>query len=203
MIHPYKPVLKTLCLSFLIVFFCASCSKIGVDLVPLSGSLTKTVGSDLPGAFQTHESKEIDFSDFRGKAIVLVFGYTHCPDICPTTMQHWQQVFTALPSHTANAAQFIFVTVDPDRDSAELLAGYMDYFDPRFLGFHAEKNTIKALLSELHTFARKVPSRTPGQYSMDHSGSAYLIDASGLLVDEIPYGTDVSNSAMRLSRVVP
>ena len=195
--------MKTLSLLFILSIFSTSCSQQGAGSIPQSGSLSKIVGSDLPGTFETHDRIGIELRDYRGKAIVLTFGYTQCPDVCPTTMQHWQQVFATLAPGTAESAQFIFVTVDPDRDSAELLAGYMDYFDPRFLGFHAEKNTIKALLSELHTFARKVPSRTPGQYSMDHSGSAYLIDASGLLVDEIPYGTGVSNSAMRLSRVVP
>lgn len=167
-----------------------------------SGSLSKTVGNDLPGTFEIHGRQGMEFSDCREKTIVLAFGYTQCPDVCPTTTQHWQQVFATLTTEKAESAQFIFVTVDPDRDSPELLADYMEYLDARFLGFHAEKKTLNTLLGELHTFARKVPSRTPGQYSMDHSGSAYLIDSSGSLVDEIPYGTGVSSSATRLSKVI-
>lgn len=196
------PAIKALSLSILLSIFSVACSQQGAEGIPDSGSLRKIVGSDLPGTFETQNKKGIELRDYRGKTIVLTFGYTQCPDVCPTTMQHWQQVFETLGPEKTESAQFVFVTVDPDRDTPELLAGYMEYFDARFLGLHSDKNTIKALLSELHTFARKVPSRTPGQYSMDHSGSAYLIDSSGLLADEIQYGTSVSSSATRLNNIL-
>lgn len=160
------------------------------------------IGHSVVGSFAAHNQPEVRLSDYRGKAVVLVFGYTQCPDICPTTLQHWQSVFSTFSEAEAARAQFVFVTVDPARDTPELLSQYMNFFNPSFAGLHANKKTLDTLLEELHIFARKVPSRTPGQYSMDHSGSAFLIDSTGVLIEELPFGTGVEQSQLKLGQLI-
>jgi len=134
--------------------------------------------------------------------VTLVFGYTACPDICPTAVQHWNEVFRSLSKADQTKARFVFVTVDPVRDTANRLAAYLEYFHPDFVGVHLEKKSIDGLLSELNTFARKVPSRSPGQYVMDHSAWTYLIDRSGRLVDELPFNVDFQTRRARLLQAI-
>ncbi len=159
-------------------------------------------GSDLRNVFVTHQGTEVSFDDYRGTSLVLVLGYISCPDVCPTTLQRWQQVFQSLPEQAAEQLQLLMLTVDPARDTPALLGQYLAHFDPRFVGLSSDSETLSSLLSELHTFARKVPSRVPGQYNIDHSGSAYLINTEGQWVDEVPFNADSQATLLQLTRLL-
>jgi protein SCO1/2 len=125
-----------------------------------------------------HNGKLRHLEDFRGKAVVLFFGFTHCPDICPTTLAETAAALKQLGAD-AERVQVLFITVDPERDTAEALAKYVTAFDPRFLGLRGDAQATQRAAREFKVFYEK---RKSGEsYSMDHSGQSYVIDPQGRL----------------------
>jgi len=116
--------------------------------------------------------------DFRGKAVVLFFGFTHCPDVCPTTLADMAQAMRQL-GVDAERVQVLFVTVDPERDTEEALAKYVPAFDPRFLGLRGDLEATRRAAQEFKVYFEKRPGKTPGEYSIDHSAQSYVIDPQG------------------------
>jgi protein SCO1 len=129
-------------------------------------------------ALTDHHGKPTTLADFKGKVVVMFFGYTQCPDVCPTTMAEMAGVMKALGPQ-ADQVQVLFVTVDPERDTRELLAQYVPAFDPRFLGLYGDAAQTAAVAKEFKVFYAKVPGKTPGSYSMDHSAGSYVFDKQG------------------------
>jgi len=127
-----------------------------------------------------HTGKLRHLEDFRGKAVVLFFGYTHCPDVCPTTLADAAQAMKALGPE-ADRVQVLFVTVDPERDTREVLARYVTAFDPRFLGLYGDAEATKRAAKEFKIYYEKRPESVPGSYSVDHSSQTYVIDPQGRL----------------------
>jgi protein SCO1 len=127
-----------------------------------------------------HDGRPRTLADFRGKAVVLFFGYTHCPDVCPTTLA---DVAGALKSFGPDAArvQVLFVTLDPERDTREILAGYVTAFDPSFIGLSGDAAATQRVAKEFKIFYEKRPGRAPGAYTMDHSAQTYVLDGGGRL----------------------
>ena len=119
-------------------------------------------------------------ADFRGKVVVLFFGYTHCPDVCPTTLAELSQVMKAL-GPDADRVQVLFVTVDPERDTPAVLARYMAAFDPRFLGLYGDAAATRRAAKEFKVFYEKQEGSSPGEYTTDHSAGSYVIDPRGRL----------------------
>lgn len=119
-------------------------------------------------------------ADFRGKAVMLFFGYTHCPDICPTTLVSMRDTLKHLGAD-ANRIQVLFVTLDPARDTPAVLGQYVPWFDPAFLGLWGDEATIAALARDYKIFYAKQPGKEPGSYSVDHSASSYAFDPAGRL----------------------
>jgi protein SCO1/2 len=119
-------------------------------------------------------------ADYRGKAVVLFFGYTQCPDVCPTTLAALAETMKAL-GPDADRVQVLFVTVDPDRDTAELLKAYVPAFDPRFVGLRGDAAALEAVAKEFKVIYQKVPGATPTTYTVDHSAGTYLFDPQGRL----------------------
>ena len=117
-------------------------------------------------------------ADFRGKAVVVFFGYTQCPDVCPTTLAMLADVMKRL-GPDADRVQVLFVTVDPERDTPELLANYVPAFDPRFLGLRGDAEATARTAKEFRVIYQKQPGATPGSYSMDHSAGLFLFDTQG------------------------
>lgn len=117
-------------------------------------------------------------ADFHGKAVLLFFGFTQCPDVCPTTLARAAQVMKLLGSK-AERLQVIFVTIDPERDTPELLRNYTRAFDPRFIALHADLPTTAKTAQEFKVFYEKVP--TGSSYTMDHTAIMYAIDQLGRL----------------------
>lgn len=116
--------------------------------------------------------------DFKGKVVVVFFGFTQCPDVCPTTMTEMANVMTQL-GPDADKVQVLFVTVDPERDTQELLAAYVPNFDKRFLGLYGDMAATQKIAKEFKIFFQKVPGTTPGSYSIDHTAGSYVFDPEG------------------------
>ena len=131
-------------------------------------------------ALTGHDGKPRTLADFRGKAVVLFFGYTHCPDICPTTLVDMAEAMKKLGKDAARV-QVLFVTVDPERDTPEVLAKYVPAFDPTFLGLSGDAAATQRAAQEFKIFYEKRPGSTPSSYTIDHSGQSYVIDPQGRL----------------------
>ncbi len=129
-------------------------------------------------ALTDHTGKLRTLADFKGKAVLVFFGFTHCPDVCPTTMAEMANVMKQLGPQ-ADRVQVLFVTVDPERDTPELLAKYVPAFDPRFLGMTGDKAAIEKVTKEFRVFYQKVPGKEPGSYTMDHTAGSYVFDPQG------------------------
>ena len=126
--------------------------------------------------------------DFAGKAVVVFFGYTQCPDVCPTTLQELQQVKRLLGAD-GDRLQAVFVTVDPERDTPELLQAYMASFDPSFVALRPGPEQLQALLKDFKIYAKKVDGKTATSYTMDHSAQSYIYDPQGRLRLYSRYGS--------------
>ena len=129
-------------------------------------------------ALTDHYGRPRTLGDFRGKVVVLFFGFTHCPDVCPTTLADLAGAVKTLGAD-ADRVQVLFVTVDPERDTAEALANYVTAFDPRFLGLHGDEAAIRRTAQEFKIYYEK--RKTGDSYSVDHSGQSYVIDPQGRL----------------------
>lgn len=164
---------------------------LAVSLVALLGltACSKPVAQfdsvDITGADYAHDFHLTDASgrpralaDYRGKVVMLFFGYTQCPDVCPTTMADLKSVMQALGPES-DRVQVLFVTLDPERDTAALLAQYVPAFDPRFVGLRGDDATTEATAKEFKVFYQKVPGTVPGSYTLDHTAGTYVFDAAG------------------------
>lgn len=131
-------------------------------------------------ALTDHLGKARTLADFRGKAVVLFFGFTQCPDICPTTLADAAAAIKSLGS-AADRVQVLFVTLDPERDTQEILSGYVQAFDPRFIALRGDLEATGAAAREFKVFFEKRPGDSPGSYSVDHSAQTYVLDPAGRL----------------------
>lgn len=132
-----------------------------------------------------HHGKPRTLADFRGKVVTVFFGFTHCPDVCPTTLAEMAQVMKELGSD-ADRLQVLFVTVDPERDTQEVLSRYVPSFNPSFLGLHGNAEQTARAAREFKIFFQKQPSG--GGYSVDHSAGTYILDQQGRLRLYAQYG---------------
>lgn len=152
-------------------------------------------GVDLTGAKYARELQlpDIDgrsrsLADFKGKVVVVFFGFTQCPDVCPTTMAELAQVKKAL-GPDGDKVQGVFVTVDPDRDTPELLKAYLGSFDPSFVALRGSAEQLKATAQEFKVYYAKVPGKTPESYTMDHTAASFLFDTEGRIRIFSRYGS--------------
>ncbi len=125
-----------------------------------------------------HTGKPRHLQDFRGKAVVLFFGFTHCPDVCPTTLAEMSQALKQI-GPDAERVQVVLVTVDPERDTQDALAKYVTAFDPRFLGLYGDLEATRRVAKEFKIYFEK--RKTGDTYSVDHSAQSYVIDPQGRL----------------------
>ena len=120
--------------------------------------------------------------NFKGKVVVMFFGFTQCPDVCPTTLTEMQQAIHLLGPQ-ADKVQVLFVTVDPDRDTAEVLKQYVPAFDKSFLGLRpADEAALEKVTKDYKIYYKKVPGTTPGSYTMDHTAGSYVFTQKGVYV---------------------
>ena len=119
-------------------------------------------------------------ADFKGKAVVLFFGYTHCPDICPTTMAELSQAMQQLGPDAARV-QVLFITIDPARDTRDVLSQYVSAFNPSFIGLRPSDAQLATVAKDFRVYYAKVPGKTADGYTMDHTAASYVFDPSGKL----------------------
>ena len=157
--------------------------------------------TDITGATfaRTLELPDVDgrprtLADWKGKAVAVFFGYTQCPDVCPTTLSEMVQVREVLG---ADAARFetVFVTVDPERDTPEVLRAYVGSFGPGFTALRGSAEQTVAAAKEFKVLFAKVPGRSPGAYTMDHSAAAFVFDPQGRVRLYVPYRSDPAKLA--------
>lgn len=127
-----------------------------------------------------HHGQARKLSDFRGKTVVLFFGYTQCPDICPTTLSSMRNVMDILGAD-AQRIQVLFVTIDPARDTEEVLAAYVPWFHPEFIGLRGDDAATATAAKEFKVFYAKQPHADQKGYSVDHTANSYVVDADGRL----------------------
>ena len=126
-------------------------------------------------------------SDFKGKVVVVFFGFTQCPDFCPTTLNEWVRVKKSL-ADKGDLLQPVFITLDPERDTPELLKAYMANFDPSFIALIPALDQLPALAKQYKIYYKKVETGSAGNYTMDHSAGTYVYDTSGRLRLYARYG---------------
>jgi protein SCO1/2 len=129
-------------------------------------------------------------ADFKGKVVVLFFGYAQCPDVCPTTMSEMAQVKQQLGAD-GDKLQVLFVTVDPERDTPAVMKAYMGAFDPAFVALIPTPEQLPALAKDFKAYYKKVEGKTPTSYSMDHSAASFVYDTEGRLRLYARYGAGV------------
>jgi protein SCO1/2 len=139
-------------------------------------------------ALTDHNGQPRSIKDFAGKVVVLFFGYTQCPDVCPTSMAELAEVKKLL-GKDGDKLQGLFITVDPERDTPEVLKAYMANFDPSFLALVPKPDQLTALAKDFKLYFKKVEGATPTSYSMDHSAGSYVYDTKGQLRLFTRYGS--------------
>nr|HET7860445.1 SCO family protein [Caldimonas sp.] len=152
---------------------------------------------ELPDA----DGKPRSLADWRGKVVVVFFGYTQCPDVCPTTMAELAQIRTQLGAD-GDRLQTVFVTIDPERDTPEILKAYLANFGPNVVGLRGDAEQTKAAAKEFKVFYAKVPGKTPGSYTMDHSAASFVFDPAGRVRLFVPYGADTKLLAGDLKQLL-
>lgn len=155
---------------------------------PFSGI---SIGSKASGGdFTLNTSKgAISLSDYHGKVVALYFGYTHCPDICPTSLSSLAAAFGQLHERELDRVQGIFISVDPERDSLEHLATYANFFHPKIIGVTGNMDAIAETAARYGAAYRRHASDSAMSYLVDHTANIYLIDRSGKLAFSYPHGT--------------
>jgi len=151
---------------------------------------TDVTGLDYAKGFSLtdHTGKQRTLADFKGKAVVVFFGYTQCPDVCPTTMAEMASVMQKLGPQ-ADQVQVVFITVDPERDTQELLASYVPAFDKRFIGLRGTPEQTAKVAKDFKVFYEKVPGTEPGSYTINHMAGSFIFDKDGRVRLFVRHGT--------------
>ena len=169
--------LRSCCIAALFLILTACSPKPEFKNIDITGSTA--FGKDF--SLLDPDGKVRTLADFKGKVVVMFFGYTQCPDICPTTLTEMQQVMTIFGPQS-DKVQVLFVTVDPERDTAAILKQYVPAFDPRFLGLRpTDDAALEKIGKDFKIYYKKVPGNSPGSYTMDHTAGSYAFDPDGRL----------------------
>jgi protein SCO1 len=181
---------RVLLAAALAVGFLAGCDRLGGGAPKPSFKAVDITGAEyarelsLPDA----DGKMRTLADFKGKVTLVFFGYTQCPDVCPTTLAELAAVKRDL-GKDGDRVQGVFVSVDPQRDTAEILKAYMASFDPGFVALRGTPEQIQATARDFKVFYAQVPGKTEGSYTVDHTAGTYVFDASGKVRLFVRYGS--------------
>ena len=166
----------------------------------VGGEVGVAAGVTIGGPYEltAHDGSRMGSEDFQGEFQLIYFGFTYCPDVCPTELA---SVANALDRMGEKAARVrpLFITVDPERDDPATMAEYVRHFHPRLVGLTGSPDEIGAVLKSFRVFARKVESQTSNQYVMDHSTFLYLMGPDGEFVTMFRYGTDPEEMARAIA----
>ncbi|KAB2321248.1 SCO family protein [Betaproteobacteria bacterium SCN1] len=168
-----------------------------LSLSAMAGA-AKTPGGD----FTLHSIKgePVSLSSMQGKVVLLYFGFTFCPEMCPTELLQFKQVLDALPADKRQRVQPIFISVDPRRDTPDVLGPYISNFSEQILALTGSENELRTVADQYGVQFRYVPNGST--YTVDHTASVYVIDSHGKLVRILPYGTPVSELMRQVSSLL-
>jgi protein SCO1/2 len=173
----------------------AALLAVGALLSACSGEAPRFMLTDVTGAkfgrdfaLTDHHGRPRTLADFRGQVVAVFFGFTHCPDVCPTTLAELAAVMNQLGAG-AGGVQVLFVTLDPERDTPALLKQYVPAMHPSFLGLYGDTAATARTAQEFKVFYQKQPAQSGG-YSLDHTAGAYIFDREGRLRVFAPYGAE-------------
>ena len=163
-----------------LAFSLAACDKLPGKQVSFQN--TDVTGLDYAKGFSLTDfnGKPRTLADYKGKVAIVFFGYTQCPDVCPTTMAEMAGVMQKLGPQ-ADQVQVLFITLDPERDTPQLLASYVPAFDKRFMGLYGSLEQTAKTAKDFKVFYSKVPGSAPGSYTIDHMAGSYVFDKDGRL----------------------
>jgi protein SCO1/2 len=150
-------------------------------------------------ALHDHNGRAVTLETFKGKVVVVFFGYTHCPDVCPTTLSDIAAAFKLMPQGLPDKVQVLFVSVDPERDTPAVLKAYVPYFHPSFLGLHGSLEEVAQAARDFRIVYRKHVEPGADGYLVDHSAGSYVLDSHGRLRLYLPYGHKPQDIANDLS----
>lgn len=190
----------TAALATIPLFGCQSQSDLPLEGMDLTGA---EHGKDFP--LFDPEGRQRSIQDFAGKVVVVFFGYVQCPDVCPTTLQELTEA-KALLGPLGERLHGVFITVDPERDTPEILKSYTHNFSPDFVGLTGTPEQVAQVARSFKVFYKKVPGSTPGTYTMDHSAGLYMYDPQGKLRVYHRYGQGaaaLAHDAKLLLEAVP
>ena len=169
--------LRTCCIAALLLILTACSPKPEFKNIDITGSTA--FGKDF--SLVDPDGKLRTLADFKDKVVVMFFGYTQCPDVCPTTLTEMQQVMSILGPQS-DKVQVLFVSVDPQRDTAEILKQYVPAFDPRSLGLRpTDDAALEKVAKDFKIYYKKVPGTSLDSYTMDHTAGSYAFDPDGRL----------------------
>lgn len=185
------------------IFLMGSLSACKPQVAAIKFKATDITGADFGTDFRLtdHTGKVRTLADFKGKAVVMFFGYTHCPDVCPTTMSDLAQALVLLGNDAAKV-QVLFVTIDPARDTAELLAKYVPAFNPGFLGLYGDEAATAKVAKDFRIFYQKHQAKNSQSYDVDHTAGTYVFDQSGKLRLFMSYGQGAESIAQDLKTLL-
>ena len=181
----------------LLIVLCCLCALVACDsktsAPKASFANTDITGSDIGRDFELtdHTGQRRTLADYRGKVVALFFGFAQCPDICPTTLSDLTQVKQQLGTD-GDKLQVLFITVDPERDTQEILASFVPAFDPSFVALRGDKAEIDKVTKDFKVFAQKVAGKDGGAYTIDHTAATYVYDTQGRMRLFVRHGQTLS-----------
>jgi len=177
-----KPALRLFLLVLLLMLGACQQGRPGFRATDITGA---DFGRDF--ALTDHTGKPRALADFRGRVVVMFFGFTHCPDVCPTTLAELAVVVKKLGTD-GDRVQVLLVTVDPERDTPQVLSQYVTAFNPRFLALRGTAEETARVAKEFKIIYQKIAGVRPDSYTMDHSAGTYIFDTQGRLRLYVSYG---------------
>jgi protein SCO1/2 len=176
---------------------------VGIVAVQWQRTGGNIAAATIGGPFQLTDQHGTTVTDasLKGHPSAMFFGYTFCPDVCPTTLSDLTLLLQKL-GPAADPLQVYFVTVDPERDTKEQLATYLQAFNPRFLGLTGPREAIDQMLKEYRVYAKKVPDKDGSSYTMDHTAAVYLLDKDGKLSGTLDYHEAEDTALAKLKRLI-
>jgi len=165
---------------------------LGIQMIDKKDTTALNVSAAPTGGDFVLQSKhgKFDLKDYRGKLVLIYFGYTFCPDICPTNLSHLTQALNELNETELSQIQPVFLSVDPERDSLEHLDNYVKYFHKSLIGITGDESVIAEIASRYGAAYQKVTGESEGGYLIDHSSFTYLVDQQGQLKESFQHASD-------------
>ena len=175
-----KHLRRTLLLVAASVVFLGACSDKPADVTASGFSGIDITGADYAQGFTLtdHNGQTRTLADFKGQVVVIFFGFTQCPDVCPTSMGELAEARRLLGTQ-GDKLQGLFISIDPERDTPEIMRAYMASFDPSFLALYTTAEKLPELAKSFKVYYKKVEGQTPTNYTMDHSAGSYVYDTQG------------------------